>query len=171
MSEPVENRTPNAHGSDQRSPVAAATRTPASDLPPGPSRRAWLRFRSNKPALLGAEYLGAWVLLVLLWPLGLGVLGELGPRSATFAAIYAPDQLSDTPFSPPTAGHWFGTDAHGRDVFSRVVYGAQVSLLVGVVGACVSLVIGVLWGAIAGYCGGRVDSLMMRIVDILYSLP
>ena len=171
MSEPVKNRTPNVHGSDERGPVAAATLTPTSDLRPGPSRRAWRRFRSNKPALLGAGYLGAWVLLVILWPLGLGVLGELGPRSAAIAAVYAPDQLSDTQFSPPTAGHWFGTDAHGRDVFSRVVYGAQVSLLVGVVGACVSLVIGVLWGAIAGYCGGRVDSLMMRIVDILYSLP
>lgn len=171
MSEPAGNRTPNVHGSNERSPVAAATRTPAPDLRPGPSRRAWRRFRSNKPALLGAGYLGAWVLLVILWPLGLGVLGELGPRSAAITAVYAPDQLSDTQFSPPTAGHWFGTDAHGRDVFSRVVYGAQVSLLVGVVGACVSLVIGVLWGAIAGYCGGRVDSLMMRIVDILYSLP
>ena len=60
---------------------------------------------------------------------------------------------------------------HGRDLLVRVCYGAQISLLVGIVGAGVSLVIGVLWGAIAGYAGGRVDSAMMRIVDVLYSLP
>src|SRR5208283_4371568 len=85
--------------------------------------------------------------------------------------IHNPNQLSDAQFAPPGAQHWFGTDVHGRDVFSRVLFGAQISLLVGIVGAGVSLVIGVLWGAIAGYVGGRVDNVLMRIVDILYSLP
>ena len=89
----------------------------------------------------------------------------------TFAHIHDPNQLSDAAFSPPGAQYWFGTDVHGRDVFSRILFGAQISLLVGIVGAMVSLVIGVLWGAIAGYVGGRVDSALMRVVDVLYSLP
>jgi oligopeptide transport system permease protein len=75
--------------------------------------------------------------------------------------------------TPPTfhGGHIFGTDDLGRDLLVRVMWGCRVSLLIGMVASIVSVVIGVLWGAAAGFVGGRVDSFMMRIVDILYSVP
>jgi peptide/nickel transport system permease protein/oligopeptide transport system permease protein len=111
------------------------------------------------------------VALVLAWPVALKLVTLTGPSGRAFAEHHQPENLSEDQFQPPSLKHWFGTDVHGRDLFSRVMFGAQVSLLVGIVGAGVSLVIGVLWGAVAGYAGGRVDSGMMRFVDILYSLP
>lgn len=130
-----------------------------------PSARAWRRFRQNRPAVLSAWFLAALIIVVLAWPLLLKLGGE------TFATAHSPERITEDQFQPPSAQHWCGTDVHGRDVFSRILFGAQISLLVGVVGAGVSLVIGVLWGAIAGYIGGRLDSAMMRFVDVLYSLP
>lgn len=121
-----------------------------------PNQKAIRRFLENRPALVSTIFLLAMVALVLLWPL---------------FSPYSPVQLSDAESQPPSAMHWFGTDVHGRDLMTRVFYGARISLLVGVVGAVVSLVIGVLWGAIAGYAGGRWDEVMMRFVDVLYSLP
>ncbi|MFH1066517.1 MAG: ABC transporter permease [bacterium] len=84
---------------------------------------------------------------------------------------YGYETISDLQFSPPCWQHWLGTDIHGRDVLTRILYGARISLLVGMVGAGVSLVIGVSYGLASGYCGGKVDRAMMRFVDILYSLP
>jgi len=136
-----------------------------------PGRQAWQRFKNNRPAVVSAWFLAGLLALVIAWPVALIIAGHGGPAGATFAQTHDPDHLSNAQFAAPNAQHWFGTDVHGRDVFSRVLYGAQISLLVGFVGAVVSLVIGVLWGAVAGYAGGRVDSALMRIVDILYSLP
>ena len=71
----------------------------------------------------------------------------------------------------PSAAHWFGTDQLGRDLFSRVLSGGQVSLLVGLVATGVAVIIGVIYGAISGYVGGKLDSVLMRLVDILFALP
>ncbi|HAB55635.1 MAG TPA: peptide ABC transporter permease, partial [Cellvibrionales bacterium] len=73
--------------------------------------------------------------------------------------------------SAPSAQHWLGTDIHGRDLMTRLMYGGRISLMVGFAATAVSLVIGILWGTIAGYIGGLTDTIMMRIVDILYALP
>jgi oligopeptide transport system permease protein len=167
MSEEIagQARQGGATVADNRQPTTAPT------PPLTPNQRARSRFRRNRPAVISAWYLAALVLVVIAWPLCLKLAGYTGPRGVEFAQNYHPEKLSDAQFEPPGARHWFGTDVHGRDLFSRVLFGAQISLLVGFVGASVSLVIGVLWGSIAGYTGGRTDSLMMRFVDILYSLP
>ena len=72
---------------------------------------------------------------------------------------------------PPSPGHWFGTDEVGRDYFARVIYGGRVSLLVGFLAMLTSLTIGVIVGTVSGFCGGMVDMVLMRIVDILHSIP
>jgi len=170
MSEkPVESSKLRVEGQKTGVPVSPDSVSQPSALNPqpqsSPGRRAWERFRRNRPAVISSWYLIFLVLAIIAWPAILKISG------GTFAQIHSPNQLSDAAFVPPGAQHWFGTDVHGRDVFSRILYGAQISLFVGIVGAGVSLVIGVLWGAVAGYVGGRVDSALMRIVDILYSLP
>ena len=96
----------------------------------------------------------------------------------TLAAIFGPyfspysvDQISQTRLASPDAAHWLGTDLHGRDLLTRLLFGARISLLVGLVGATISLFVGVTYGLISGYLGGRIDNAMMRFVDILYALP
>lgn len=131
----------------------------------GPGRRAWLRFTKNRPAVVSAAYLALLLAVVVAWPVCLNCSGH------AFAQAHDPDRITDAQFAAPSALHWFGTDLHGRDILSRTLYGAQISLLIGVIGAAVSLVIGVVWGSVAGYLGGRVDAVLMRLVDVLYSLP
>lgn len=118
------------------------------------------RLFHNKAAVASMVLLGIIVILAILAP-------YLSPW-----AYDEPDWGYDFP-GPPNGElhHWFGTDGNGRDLFVRTLYGARISLMVGVLATTVSLLIGVTYGATAGFLGARVDNVMMRIVDILYSLP
>jgi oligopeptide transport system permease protein len=133
-----------------------------------PNQRAWRRFKQNRPAVVSMVFLAVLCLLVLVWPLfSKPALAGVLPKGVT----HSPVELSDQPFATPNGTYWMGTDVNGRDLLSRIMHGARISILVGIVGALVSLVIGVLWGAIAGFLGGWWDGSMMRFVDILYALP
>jgi oligopeptide transport system permease protein len=118
---------------------------------------AWRRLTRNRAAMAGLFILAVIALLALLAPL----LSAYDFDAVDFDAISA----------PPDAAHWFGTDDLGRDLFARTLYGGRISLMVGLVATSVSLLLGVTYGAIAGYAGGAVDSAMMRLVEILYSVP
>ncbi len=121
---------------------------------------AWRRLRRNRAALFAMFVLTLIVLLVIVGP-------WISPWSYDYIDF---DGVWGA--APSLSGaHWFGTDNLGRDLFARTLQGGRISLLVGLVATVVSLLIGVTWGAIAGYYGGRVDNVMMRIVDILYAMP
>ncbi len=119
---------------------------------------AWHRLSRNKPALVS---LGVLVVILLACFVGPFLPFVKNPTEINLANAAA----------GPSGAHWFGTDQLGRDLFSRVLYGGQVSLLVGLVATAVAVVIGVIYGAVSGYVGGMVDSVMMRFVDILFALP
>lgn len=136
-------------------------------LPPNsPARIIWRRFRKNPAAITGAG-----MLLVIL--AGLLVLAPWANRIYSSIPMV---QDSTTVFTgvnarPPSAEHWLGTDKQGRDFLSRLVFGGQMSLTIGILAAATAVIIGATWGLVAGYAGGRTDALMMRFVDVLYGLP
>ena len=118
---------------------------------------AWLRLKKNRAAVTGGVVLTMMVVLAILTP---------------WIAPYGYEaQNLDLGATPPSAAHWLGTDIFGRDLLTQILYGGRISLAVGFIATAVALVIGVTWGAVAGYVGGRIDSVMMRFVDILYALP
>ena len=118
---------------------------------------AWRRLLANKAAVAGGVILCILITLAILAP-------WIAPHSYSYQNLELGAQ-------PPSSTFFLGTDTLGRDLFSRILFGARVSLMVGFVATGVALVIGVSWGIVAGYFGGRVDSIMMRIVDVLYGLP
>lgn len=140
-----------------------ATHTEAADLVQGTSlwADAWKRLKKNRMALAGATIVGILVVACFAGPLLV---------SATWGYDFYTQDLAYGP-QPPSWEHWFGTDYLGRDLFTRVLYGGQISLGVGLLAALVAATIGTVFGAVAGYFGGRIDNVMMRFVDILYALP
>jgi len=123
----------------------------------GPWREVWRRLKQNKAAMLGLLVM---VILIL---------------AAIFADYVAPygydDQDLMRRFQTPNSQHWFGTDNFGRDIFSRIVYGAQVSLKVGLIAVGIAMFIGGALGAVAGFYGGKIDNFIMRFIDVLLAIP
>ncbi len=117
---------------------------------------AWGRFKKNKLALISLIFLGIMILLAIFVPI-------ISP--------YTYDGMSDDVNIMPCMAHLLGTDKFGRDILTRLMYGARISLMVGFLAAILNLIIGVVYGGIAGYAGGKVDMVMMRIIDCIYSIP
>lgn len=120
-------------------------------------RDAWRRLRKDRLAMFGIVFLSFITLAAVFGPM----ISPYDYETADFTAIS----------QPPSRAHWMGTDALGRDLLVRILYGARISLSIGFVTAFVNMIIGILYGGIAGFVGGRVDNVMMRFVDILIALP
>ena len=134
------------------------------EAPSGLWRDAWRRLRRNPAALTGFFLVGVFVVAGIFAPL----IAPYGPleQSPDWAFL-----LAEGCCPGPSREYWFGVDQIGRDEFSRIIYGARYSLVVGVVAVSVGLSIGLVLGAIAGYIGGFVDSLVMRAMDIMLAIP
>ncbi len=125
---------------------------------------AWRRFLMNKAAVVSVVALVTVVLFTLIGP----VFSQWSIEKVDWNVL---GMVAEKGFPSLETGHYFGTDEVGRDLYSRVIQGTQISLIVGILGSAVAVVVGTLYGAVAGYFGGRLDSVMMRFVDILYSIP
>jgi ABC-type dipeptide/oligopeptide/nickel transport system permease subunit len=139
--------------------VEALEREPdVETLPPevAPTLEIWRRFRRNKLATVGLVIIGLEVLAAVLAP----VITFVDYKSIEFAGKL-----------PPSTAHWFGTDALGRDIYTRIVYGSRVSLQVGLASVVVALVVGLAAGAVAGYYGGKLDGVLMRVTDVFLAFP
>ncbi|HEY9019199.1 MAG TPA: ABC transporter permease [Paracoccaceae bacterium] len=128
-----------------------------ADTPARPVNRTWRKLRANKSALIGAAVVTVFVALALLAP----VLPIADPNATDWGAIR----------KAPSAAAWMGTDEIGRDVLARMIWGAQASLLAGVVSVLIAVAIGVPFGLISGYFGGWTDSIISRITDALLAMP
>lgn len=117
----------------------------------------WRRLKKNKLAMGG-----------LFFVIFITLVAIVGPYLSPYNYYSQDFSIAN---QGPSSAHWFGTDPFGRDIFTRILYGARISLVVGYAASILNLTIGILYGGISGYFGGRVDNIMMRIVDTLYAIP
>lgn len=124
-------------------------------------KQFWRRLAKNKAAVFG----GLLIIFIVL-------MAFIGPWIITTFTDYRPNQTDLTnKLQGPSAAHWFGTDSYGRDIFTRVIFGAKLTLYVGFFSVFIGGVIGVIFGIISGYYGGRVDAVIMRLMDVLLAFP
>jgi len=144
---------------ETRAPAAAGSAPAPESLPQGTSlwKDAYRRLRKNRAAMLSAG-----ILVILI------TVCAIQPSLSSYRYDRADLALGPT---PPSWAHWMGTDYFGRDLMARVFFGGRISFGVALTAALMSLAIGVTWGGVAGYVGGKLDTLMMRIVDFLYTFP
>lgn len=116
----------------------------------------WRKFFKNKSAVIG----GIIILLLIL-------IAFIGP----YFTPYGPNVQSDARLVGPSADHWFGTDHHGRDIFSRIIHGMHITLYVGFFAVLIGMTVGVFLGIISGYYGGKIDTVIMRLMDVLLAFP
>ena len=147
------------YNAEEFTPLSPEERLSAETLRPSKTYWAdvWSRLKEDKLAVFGL-----WVILIVM-------------VFAVFAPMFSRYEYDGMDFNfsndPPTLTHFFGCDMFGRDLFVRVAYGARISLAVGFLASFISLFIGVIYGGVSGYKGGKIDDVMMRIVDVIYSVP
>ncbi|MBU3732121.1 MAG: ABC transporter permease [Beijerinckiaceae bacterium] len=134
-----------------------AVETPASLVVESPSRRAWRRLKARKSALVALFVIIALILIAIFAPL----IAPYDPTKQSWSAVR----------KAPSLAHWFGTDEVGRDILSRIIYGARASLSAGVISVGIAISIGVPLGLLAGYLGGKVDAVLGRITDAMLAIP
>ncbi|WP_033543503.1 ABC transporter permease [Planococcus sp. CAU13] len=124
-------------------------------------KQFWRRLAKNKAAVIG----GCLILFII-------IMAFVGPWIITTFTDYRPNQTDITnKLAGPSAAHWFGTDNFGRDIFTRVIFGTKLTLYVGFFSVFIGGIIGVIFGIVAGYYGGRIDTVIMRLMDVLLAFP
>ena len=151
-----------------RERARADLRLQEREKPPGLLAMAWQRFRRDRLALTGTAVLSLLILLASFAPLLSRHVTRFTPEQIELGATLKAPGFREAPDQPV---HWLGTDELGRDVLTRAIYGGRVSLYVSVLTVVVSLTIGTITGAVAGFYGGVVDNVLMRLVDIAISVP